>query len=134
MTKLDTLDILGAVPLFSGLTREELEALAQARVVRKYPRNATIINDGDTTNAIYIINQGKVKVCKTSETKGELRIADQNTVEIRFVDDRELARLLRHDGGRTRLVVDQRHFAEMLAFVEHRYHHLCSGRQSEARP
>ena len=50
-----TLENLGAVPLFSGLTSEELEALAQTRVVRKYPRNATIIINGDTTNAIYII-------------------------------------------------------------------------------
>ena len=34
MAKLDaTLDILGAVPLFSGLTDEELEALGQTRVV-----------------------------------------------------------------------------------------------------
>ncbi|MDH3450905.1 MAG: Crp/Fnr family transcriptional regulator [Gammaproteobacteria bacterium] len=93
MTKLDaTLDILGAVPLFSGLTRDELEALAQTRVVRKYPRNATIINDGDTTNAIYIINRGKVKVCKTSESGKEVVIAvldeGEHFGEMSLIDDK----------------------------------------------
>ena len=76
MAKLDlTVDRLAAVPLFSGLTGEALEELARARVVRKFPRSATIINDGDATNAIYIINKGKVKVCKTSETGKEVVIA-----------------------------------------------------------
>jgi len=93
MTKLDaTLDRLGSVPLFSGLTREELAALAQTRVVRKYPRNATIINDGDTTNAIYIIDKGKVKVCKTSESGKEVVIAvldkGQHFGEMSLIDDK----------------------------------------------
>ncbi len=93
MAKIDaTLEMLGAVPLFSGLEQDELEALAQARVVRKFPRNATIINDGDTTNAVYIINKGKVKVCKTSEAGKEVVIAvldeGEHFGEMSLIDDK----------------------------------------------
>ena len=63
------------VPLFSALSEEELDLLAQARQIRSYPANATVINDGDTTNALYIINKGKVKVCIANEQGREVVIA-----------------------------------------------------------
>ncbi|MEM7292279.1 MAG: cyclic nucleotide-binding domain-containing protein [Pseudomonadota bacterium] len=66
---------LRTVPLFSSLTEEELTMMAQARQIRTYPANATIINDGDTTNALYIINKGKVKVCISNEQGREVVIA-----------------------------------------------------------
>ena len=83
---------LAAIPLFSALGETELRELAKVQVTRKYPRYATILNDGDTTNAIYLITKGKVKVCKTSEAGKEVVIAvlseGDHFGEMSLIDDK----------------------------------------------
>lgn len=53
---------LRSIPLFAGLTDEQLTPLARMAVGRKYPRHRTIVHAGDTTDSIFVIVQGRVKV------------------------------------------------------------------------
>lgn len=49
-------------PIFQGLDPEQLQALASRIVVRSFPKNAVIINEGDDADKVYLIRKGKVKI------------------------------------------------------------------------
>ena len=53
---------LGTIPLFSSLSEKELQTLESLSITRSFPKNATIINEGDDAIAMYIIVTGKVRV------------------------------------------------------------------------
>ena len=65
---------LKSIPLFSSLNDDEVALLSQARVMKSYAAGVTIINDGDTSNALYIITKGGVKVCISNEQGREVVI------------------------------------------------------------
>lgn len=44
------------------LTDEELRALAAHAVTRAFPKNAIILNEGDRTDTLYVILEGRVKI------------------------------------------------------------------------
>src|SRR5262245_41953146 len=43
------------------LSKEELAAMTPHAVTRAYPRNAVVLNEGDRTDSLYIILEGRVK-------------------------------------------------------------------------
>ena len=43
---------LQAVPLFSGLSPEEIAALAAATLVRKLPKNTIVVAEGDRSDSL----------------------------------------------------------------------------------
>jgi CRP/FNR family cyclic AMP-dependent transcriptional regulator len=43
------------------LSREELQAMTPHAVTRAFPRNAVVLNEGDRTDSLYIILEGRVK-------------------------------------------------------------------------
>ena len=51
-----------ATPPAAGLSEDELHALSGHAVARSYPRNAVIVNEGDHSDSIFIIQSGRVKV------------------------------------------------------------------------
>ncbi len=53
---------LASIPLFGGFTEEELRTISTHANTKSYPKNTIIINEGDTTNSLYVILSGKVKV------------------------------------------------------------------------
>jgi CRP/FNR family transcriptional regulator, cyclic AMP receptor protein len=55
-------------PLADGTLRE----IAAAGVVRAYPKNAIIINEGDVGDALYIVLSGRLKVYASNETGKEV--------------------------------------------------------------
>jgi len=63
---------LGSFPLFSGLQRNELDALADRAVTKTYPRNAIIVSEGDRSNSLYIVLSGRVKVYVSDESGREV--------------------------------------------------------------
>ncbi len=63
------------IPLFSPLDDAELEALIEVIFTRSYAKNSVIINEGDETDALYIITEGKVKITKTHDDGREIVIA-----------------------------------------------------------
>jgi len=59
-------------PLFSGLPEDELRAIADKAVIRAFPKNATVISEGELTGSLYVVLSGKVKVCLGDESGKEL--------------------------------------------------------------
>jgi len=54
--------VLTSIPLFSRLAGEHLELLSAQIQHRKYARNTVIIAEGDQSDSLYIVNEGKVKI------------------------------------------------------------------------
>lgn len=54
--------MLENVPLFSGLSKDELAEIEQHGSVKSYKKNTIIINQEDETNSLYVILSGRVKV------------------------------------------------------------------------
>jgi CRP/FNR family cyclic AMP-dependent transcriptional regulator len=53
-------------------SEEELRALAARGVVKRFPKNAVIVSEGDDTDPLYIILSGRVKVIVSDEEGGEV--------------------------------------------------------------
>jgi CRP/FNR family cyclic AMP-dependent transcriptional regulator len=44
------------------LSQEDLKAISAHGVVRAYPKQAVIVNDGDSSNSLFVVLEGRVKV------------------------------------------------------------------------
>lgn len=64
--------ILKTIPLFADLKDEELNSIASHAITKTYPKNAIIINEGDDTSSMYIIQTGKIKVFLSNEDGKEV--------------------------------------------------------------
>jgi CRP/FNR family cyclic AMP-dependent transcriptional regulator len=64
--------MLGNVPLFSGLSEEELQTLEAHSVTKNVRKNTVIIDKGDETSSLYVIVSGKVKVYLANEQGKEI--------------------------------------------------------------
>ena len=105
--------ILNEINLFESLEDEELLAVSNHLIRRHYPKNCIIINEGDTTNSLYIILSGKVKaflndpngkevilnVVNEGEYFGEVSLFDDGlrSVSIMTLEDCEFAVLEKSD-------------------------------------
>lgn len=66
---------LGAVPLFTGLSGEEVRLLA-ARVVRRhYSRGELLFSEGDACKGLHVIASGKLRIFKSSASGREQVLA-----------------------------------------------------------
>ncbi len=57
---------VAAADPFAPLTESTLRAIAESGVVRTFPRQTVLINEGDLGDSLYIILSGKVKVFASS--------------------------------------------------------------------
>ncbi|MDN4593781.1 Crp/Fnr family transcriptional regulator [Polycladomyces subterraneus] len=64
-------EILKRVPLFSGLTDDDLEKIARITVLRNYRKNSTIFVEGQQLRTVYFIQSGIVKVTKVEKNGNE---------------------------------------------------------------
>jgi CRP/FNR family cyclic AMP-dependent transcriptional regulator len=99
--------ILNGIGLFESLGEEDLAAVSRHLIRRSFPRNSVIINEGDTTNSLYIILRGKVKaflndpggkevilnVVNEGEYFGEVSLFDEGrrSASIMTLEDSEFA-------------------------------------------
>jgi CRP/FNR family transcriptional regulator, dissimilatory nitrate respiration regulator len=60
------IDILKTIPLFSGLSEDQLKILSSIAVRLTFKRGDMIFHDGDKGDGIYIVETGKIKVFKLS--------------------------------------------------------------------
>ena len=68
-------------PLFKGLEDDQLRALSERAVAKTFPKNAIIINEGDETNALYVIVSGRVKVFLSNENGKEIVLTTEGPGE-----------------------------------------------------
>jgi CRP/FNR family cyclic AMP-dependent transcriptional regulator len=62
--------MLENVTLFSGLSKTDLETIVRHCVVRTYPAHAIILREGEASESLYVILEGKVKIF-VSESSGD---------------------------------------------------------------
>ena len=55
-------DTLSNTSLFSGMAPDDLDVVASQTVIKKFPKNTVILGQGDDTDSLYVIMQGKVDV------------------------------------------------------------------------
>ncbi|MGH2962092.1 MAG: Crp/Fnr family transcriptional regulator [Solirubrobacterales bacterium] len=56
--------LLQRVPLFSELSREELESISRVAVARSYPKGVRVFHEGDQSDACYIVRRGDLRVTR----------------------------------------------------------------------
>jgi CRP/FNR family cyclic AMP-dependent transcriptional regulator len=71
----EAVESLRSSPLFSKVGAADLEALASRLIERRYPKHATIVEEGLAGDYMYVIREGRVKVTKASED-GREKIMD----------------------------------------------------------
>src|SRR4051795_3814452 len=57
-------ELLGHVPLFSELSPDELERVAQVAIPRSYPSDTRVFHEGDPGDACYIVHRGSCRVIR----------------------------------------------------------------------
>ncbi len=63
----DVLDSLRVIPLFRRVSDSDLEELAVHLIERRFPKNATVVEEGLPGDYMYVIREGRAKVTKASE-------------------------------------------------------------------
>jgi CRP/FNR family cyclic AMP-dependent transcriptional regulator len=69
--------LLKNIPLFNGLAKPELKAILSNALIRHYPKNAIIINEGDNTDSLYVVLEGKVKAYLSDDAGREIILSIQ---------------------------------------------------------
>ena len=69
MTMLSNLDLIRRVPLFSLLTTEQAQGIADSVVKRRFRRGELIVEHGRKSNALYILLTGRARVL-TADARG----------------------------------------------------------------
>ncbi len=57
--------LLGSVPLFAGLSPEQLAKIAALAEVRTYPGRTVVVNQGEPARALFAIVRGRLKVASS---------------------------------------------------------------------
>lgn len=86
-----TADFLGTVPLFSGLTKEELDSFAELTRERSYPRGSVILFENDPGDSLFVVRSGRVKVVLIGEDGREVILGvlgvGQHFGELALIDE-----------------------------------------------
>ena len=56
------IELIKNIPLFSGLSQQEIEGLSESSEKQKYPSGSIVLHKSDGGQFIYLIKKGKVKV------------------------------------------------------------------------
>jgi CRP/FNR family transcriptional regulator, cyclic AMP receptor protein len=60
----DPIELLARVPLFSELSRGELERISRVAIPRSYPSGVRVFHEGDHSDACYLIRSGDLRVTR----------------------------------------------------------------------
>jgi CRP/FNR family transcriptional regulator len=63
------------VPLFAGLTADEIASVAQRAVEKRYSAGEVLFYEGDPCSGLFLVAQGNVKIYKTSGLGREIMLA-----------------------------------------------------------
>ncbi|CAG1015909.1 Crp/Fnr family transcriptional regulator [Geobacter sp.] len=67
--------ILRTIPLFASLPPEDIDALSRLIEIRSFPKNRTILHEADTSNYMYLVLAGKVRVVQNGANGTEQVLA-----------------------------------------------------------
>lgn len=72
---------LDSIALFSGLSEADMAAISSLAVTRSFPKNTLVIYEGDTSDSLYVVLSGKVKVFLSDEEGKEVTLNLQGAGE-----------------------------------------------------
>jgi CRP/FNR family cyclic AMP-dependent transcriptional regulator len=61
----EVVELLGRVPVFSTLEREDLERIAQLTVPRRFEPGQAVFREGDSSDTCYIVRDGHARAIRT---------------------------------------------------------------------
>jgi CRP/FNR family transcriptional regulator len=59
-----SVELLSRVPLFSELSRDELERISRVSVERSFPAGVRVFHEGDHSDACYLVRKGDLRVTR----------------------------------------------------------------------
>jgi CRP/FNR family cyclic AMP-dependent transcriptional regulator len=68
-------EALSRIPLFAGLSRTELDALAQRAIEKRYAAGEMLFWEGEECAGIFLLIEGSVKIFKTSSSGREMMLS-----------------------------------------------------------
>lgn len=68
-------------PLFDELSPEDLDIMVRHGIERTYQKNTVVISEGDTSDSLYIIREGRVKAYVSDEESKEITLNTQGPGE-----------------------------------------------------
>jgi CRP/FNR family cyclic AMP-dependent transcriptional regulator len=60
----ESVELLSRIPLFSELSREELERISRVSVARSFPAGVRVFHEGDHSDACYLVRKGDLRVTR----------------------------------------------------------------------
>ena len=63
----DAVESLSAIPHFGRVNADDLQALAERLIERRYPKGTTVVEEGLEGDFMYLLCEGRVKVTKLSD-------------------------------------------------------------------
>ena len=60
----ESVELLARVPLFSELSRQELERISRVSVARSFPAGVRVFHEGDHSDACYLVRTGDLRVTR----------------------------------------------------------------------
>jgi CRP/FNR family transcriptional regulator len=60
----ESIELLSRVPLFSELSRAELERISRVSVARSFPAGVRVFHEGDHSDACYLVRTGDLRVTR----------------------------------------------------------------------
>ena len=118
MAMLSNLDLIRRVPLFSMLTVEQAQTIADGVVKRRYRRGEIIVEQGRKSDALFILLSGRARVI-TSDARGREVIlavleAGDYLGEMSLIDNEPLSATVRAEVQTDVLVLGRNEFAVCL--------------------
>ena len=118
MSLMSNLDLIRRVPLFSMLTNEQAQAIADAVVKRRLRRGELVVEQGRKSNALFILLNGRARVL-TSDSRGREVIlavleAGDYVGEMSLIDNEPHSATVRAEVQTDMLVLARSDFARCL--------------------
>lgn len=118
MAMLSNLDLIRRVPLFSMLTNEQAQGVANNIVKRRYRRGELIMEQGQKSNSLYILLSGRARVLASDARGREIILAvlqpGDYVGEMSLIDNEPHSATVRAEVQTDMLVLGRADFARCL--------------------
>jgi CRP-like cAMP-binding protein len=112
--------VFARIPMFAGLTPEEVDSLAQSAVEKQFAEGDFLFHEGEPCEGLYLVGEGAVKIFKTSPSGRQITLGVQPAPST-------VAEVPLFDGGA--LPASVQALDEVTALFIHKktFHEICIG-------
>ena len=118
MTMLSSLDLIRRVPLFSMLTNDQAQSIADSVVKKRFRRGEIIVEHGRKSNALFILLNGRARVLTADQRGREVILAvlqpGDYVGEMSLIDDAPPSATVRAEVQTDMLVLGRAEFSRCL--------------------